>query len=487
MCRIHKAINKVYKNRSTVMMPRLGLVTAALALLAAITSGSPAGKVLHAKPQEGQQGYEEKHSSGRSVSKRSVDLTDAKFHVTDSRLPRDVIPIRYQLELQPYPDEGHFKGRVKINITCEEPTDVITLHAHENLHIAHSEVTVKQLEGKPTSTQQKDPIVKTDYPFNHKGYESMAMTPMRILRISSTKKEPSKQWYVITLAEKLRKGIAYQLDLSFTGPLSTESTQGFFRVHNQVHRTKEERWLAATKMSPSNARRVFPCFDEPDIKTPFKISVAHSNHMLALSNMPLETAEEMKNETGWTLDHFKETPPMSTFSVAVAVLDLECISNPENEDGMNVFVFARPSFLSQIQDVVNKTMVMLDFLQNYLGVPFSLPKLDLVALPHYADPEPADHWGLIILKESDFTNDDALTWRLADELAQQWFGHLATPVWWGDARINKAIANYLAALSANQDKCNRNLIISYSLYYEYSKLHPYANLGSQEEYIKIKK
>ena len=97
-------------------------------------------------------------------------MTDAKDHVADSRLPRDVIPTAYQLELQPNLEEGHFKGHVKINVTCQEPTEVITLHAHEDLHIAHSEVTVKQLGGRPTSSQPKDPSVKTDYPFNHKGY-----------------------------------------------------------------------------------------------------------------------------------------------------------------------------------------------------------------------------------------------------------------------------------------------------------------------------
>ncbi|PSN54261.1 hypothetical protein C0J52_08613 [Blattella germanica] len=396
--------------------------------------------------QAGPTGYEDKRSTGRSVSKRSVDLTDVKEHIADSRLPRDVIPTAYKLELQPYPEEGHFRGHVQINITCQEPTNTITLHAHDSLQIAHSEVTLKQVGGRPTATQTKDPLVKTEYPFNHKGYGSPT-TVVVPLTISSTKKEPSKQWYVITLAEKLKKGLLYQLDVAFTGALTAESTQGFFRASHQLHRTKEERWFAATKMSPSNARRVFPCFDEPDLKTPFEISVAHPVRMVALSNMPVKTSEEMVNETGWTMDHFEETPPMSTFSVAIAVLDLQSVSTPEGTDGVNISVFARPSFLSQVQGVLEKTTLI----------------------------------------ESDFINDEALAWRLAGEIAQQWFGHLVTPAWWSDARINKALANYLATLASNQDKWNWNLVISYSLYYEYSKMHPYANVASQEEYIKITK
>jgi hypothetical protein len=120
-------------------------------------------------PSGGFQGYEDKPSAGRLISKRSVDLTDAKAHVDDSRLPRDVTPTAYHLDLHPFPEEGFFKGRVRINVTCHEATNIITLHAHENLHIAHSEVTVKQLGGRPSSSKPKAPNVKADYPFNHKG------------------------------------------------------------------------------------------------------------------------------------------------------------------------------------------------------------------------------------------------------------------------------------------------------------------------------
>lgn len=120
-------------------------------------------------PSGGVQDHEDKPSAGRLMSRRSVDLTDAKAHVDDSRLPRDVTPTAYHLDLHPFPEEGFFKGHVWINVTCHEATNIIILHAHENLHIAHSEVTVKQLLGRPASSQPKDPNVKADYPFNHRG------------------------------------------------------------------------------------------------------------------------------------------------------------------------------------------------------------------------------------------------------------------------------------------------------------------------------
>ena len=112
------------------------------------------------------QGHEDKHSTGHSVSRRSVD-TNA--HADDSNLPRDVLPEAYRLELHPFPEEGYFTGRVRINVTCHKATRTITLHTHENLQIAHSEVAVRELGGGPPSLQLEDPGIEQDRLFNDTG------------------------------------------------------------------------------------------------------------------------------------------------------------------------------------------------------------------------------------------------------------------------------------------------------------------------------
>jgi len=117
----------------------------------------------------GLQGNEDKHSTGPTGSGQSADMTYTNVHADDSDLPRDVLPEAYHLELRPYPEEGYFTGRVRINITCHKATHAITLHAHENLQIAHSEVTVRQLRGGPPSSNLEGPGVKRDRPFNFKG------------------------------------------------------------------------------------------------------------------------------------------------------------------------------------------------------------------------------------------------------------------------------------------------------------------------------
>jgi hypothetical protein len=115
------------------------------------------------------QGYEDKHSTENSASRENVDTSYTDAHADDSNLPRDVLPEAYKLELRPFPEEGYFTGRVCINITCHKATQAITLHAHESLQIAHSEVTVRQLGGGPPSLKLEDPGIKRDRPFNDKG------------------------------------------------------------------------------------------------------------------------------------------------------------------------------------------------------------------------------------------------------------------------------------------------------------------------------
>jgi hypothetical protein len=118
---------------------------------------------------EGLQDNENKHSTGHSASRRSVDMSYTNARAKYPNLPRKVLPEAYHLELRPFPEEGYFTGRVRITITCHKATRAITLHAHENLQIAHSEVTVRQFREGPPSLKLEDPRIQRDRPFNDEG------------------------------------------------------------------------------------------------------------------------------------------------------------------------------------------------------------------------------------------------------------------------------------------------------------------------------
>nr|CAD7424699.1 unnamed protein product [Timema monikensis] len=376
-----------------------------------------AGKLLHAKVN-----CEHcKNSMGHRLTRRSIDLEDVATHLNDLRLPREVVPTGYRLHLTPYLEEARFKGRVWINITCLEGTDTVILHAHEDLNISHSDVTIKKLNEETHDKDGEEPHMIIGHPMNFKG-----------VTISSTKKDPNRQWYIIMLSEKLWKNHMYQVDIAFSGDLNTDDSEGFFRGSYQDHKTKEKRWFGATHMRPTNARRVFPCFDEPAYKVPFEIRVARKDNTKVLSNMVTTYLEDVTPGQD-------SNPDLSIIGSPVYCED-STLDHSTTEAVIRVY--GRSHFLGQLREVVELAPKVLTYLEEYLRVKYPSSKLDLVALPHYKGADPADHWGLILFKESDLVGETNL-WYITQELANQWVGHLTTPHWWNYAQTNMALTNYL--------------------------------------------
>lgn len=152
------------------------------------------------------------------------------------------------------------------------------------------------------------------------------------LTIAKTERQLNKQWYIIHLADRLKRGENYQLDIKFTGALLTNSKDGFFFDHYVDKDTKETKSFVATQLRPNFARRLFPCFDEPAFKVPIELSVAHPSNYSALSNMPIKNTEQIPTEPGWVWDHFERTLPMSTFSLSIVISDLQFI-RPKAAEG----------------------------------------------------------------------------------------------------------------------------------------------------------
>ncbi|KAK7792308.1 hypothetical protein R5R35_007753 [Gryllus longicercus] len=423
-------------------------------------------------------------------ARRSIDLSADLGRPSDSRLPEGLVPSHYRLRLQPFLTEARFQGRVRVNLTCEASTRAVHLHAHEALHIAHDGVRVWWLGGAVDASSSEEELEDAD-------------TVRQQLSIASTKKDTIQQQYVIFLTQNLTEGDSYEVELTFSGPLNDERSEAFFMNSYEDHRTKGRRSqalvlarrpYAATQMRPNNARRVFPCFDGPNYKATFDISVVRPARMAALSNMPVRLTEKLQSEPGWEVDHFQTTPPMSTFSVAVVVSDLGYITplNPLTaEGGPQIRVFGRAHFLGRLQAAADAAPAALAFLQDYLGVPFPLPGLDLVVLPHYAARHPADMWGVVIFREEDLVGE-SMQVQLTTELAYQWLGHLVTPApRWAELHLNKALVNLLmvARLQGVSPIFSPGNLATrdHSLYYEYSKKHPYAVVKSQKETIRLMK
>ena len=333
-----------------------------------------------------------------SIPATPVDLIDG-------RLSSAVAPTRYDVTLSVEPDQERFSGVVAIQLQVREAVRRITLHALElDIH----EATVESGGVHYTVALSADA-------------ESETLT--------------------LTLSREIPSGHA-MVGLTFSGRLN-QQMKGLYEA-----RSGQERY-AFTQCEATDARRVFPCFDEPAMKAAFKITAVVPDHLVALSNMDIE-GESLDKVTRRKTVTFAETPPMSTYLVALAVAKLEC--REALIDGTRVAVYATPGQLA-LTDFAQEVMrACLPRLNAYFDLRYPLAKLDLVGVPDFAMGA-MENWGAMFFRENRLLLDPAQasadTLRdvanvITHEVVHQWFGNLVTMDWWEDLWLNESFATWLA-------------------------------------------
>ncbi|XP_062989937.1 thyrotropin-releasing hormone-degrading ectoenzyme [Elgaria multicarinata webbii] len=332
---------------------------------------------------------------------------------TQLRLPGHLRPLHYNLMLSAFLENFTFSGEVNVQVECLNATRYIVLHAHR-VRVEAVRVAEDRLAGA--------------------------------LRVAGFFLYPQTQVFVVVLNRSLEAQRSYNLKIIYHAPIENELL-GFFRSSYVLH--GERRFLAVTQFSPTHARKAFPCFDEPIYKATFKISIKHQATYLSLSNMPVETS--VFEEDGWVTDHFSQTPLMSTYYLAWAVCNFT-YRETTTKNGVVVRLYARPDAIRRGSGdyALNITRRLIEFYEDYFKVPYSLPKLDLLAVPKH--PYAAmENWGLSVFVEQRILLDPSIssisylldvTMVIVHELCHQWFGDLVTPVWWEDVWLKEGFAHY---------------------------------------------
>ena len=315
-----------------------------------------------------------------------------------------VNPSHYSLHLEPDLKTFMFSGSVEVSLEAEGAVNDITLNAKE-LRL----LSCKLLKDRESIECQFSMDARRDE-------------------------------ITIRLPEEMNGRIT--LRITFSGEINDRMV-GFYR--SSYYAGGETRYCAVTQFEESDARRAFPCLDHPLKKATFDIELVIAEGLVAISNMPI--AEETRVPDGRKTVRFHRTPHMSTYLLFIGVGEFEFIEDA----GMTILrVATMPGMTRHARFGLEFGRNALAFCEEYYGIRYPLPKLDLVAVPDFASGA-MENWGAITFRENLLLHHPRITSKageqricevIAHEIVHQWFGDLVTPSDWMYLWLNESFATY---------------------------------------------
>ncbi|XP_046682393.1 aminopeptidase N-like isoform X2 [Homalodisca vitripennis] len=349
---------------------------------------------------------------------------------TDYILPTDLHPTSYNLKIQPKLPEYAFSGEIEIQFVVKTSTDKIVIHANPDY------ITVKSIS---VSSVSQDLVVVT------------------------TQTNLTYEFLTINLNSPMTVDSTVTVNIIYDGILG-KNMLGFYMT--SYNSSTGMQLMGITQFESTYARRAFPCFDEPAYRAPFSINILRTADQITMSNMNIKEST-LDPTTNMTLDVYEVTPSIPTYLVAFGVTDNQF---GVKSDDKAFKVFAREAAINDSTYVVQMGQSILDTIGTFVGVPYPLPKMDVVAVPDF-DAGAMENWGLTTYREKYVLYNSAknslrdkfgVLSVVAHEFGHQWFGDLVTPDWWNYAWLNEAFATYFEYTVPNE--LEKNWTIGSTMY-----------------------
>src|SRR5437870_10015501 len=332
-----------------------------------------------------------------------------QFAITPGKLPKEVLPVEYSVRIVPNIDKFTFTGTETVKLSVRSPVRQLVLNSLE------LKITDVSLDGK-------------------------------LLPKSAIKTDKKNELLILALPSEFPAG-DHTLALSFTGKINQQG-QGLFYMPYQEQVSGTKKIMLGTQFEATDARRFFPCWDEPVFRARFQLTTVVPEDWHAVSNMPIE---HEKKAAGGKEVRFAATPPMSSYLNVLVAGELDLIESRSEPTQLRVIATKGKAEMGRY--ALEATAQILNYYNNYFGAAYPLPKLDQIALPGGFGGA-MENWGGITYYESallfDPKNSSAETKQniyevLAHEMAHQWFGDLVTMAWWDNLWLNEGFASWMGS------------------------------------------
>jgi aminopeptidase N len=331
------------------------------------------------------------------------------FKATPGKLPKDVVPTDYAVRIVPDIDKLTFAGTETVKFDVRRRVRQLVLNALE-LKIEAASIDGKKLPGSAIKTDAQNELL------------------------------------TLALSSELPTG-EHTLTLRFAGKINQQG-QGLFYMRYQEEGTGARKIMLGSQFEATDARRFFPCWDEPVFRARFQLTAVVPENWLAVSNMPVESENKI---AGGKEVRFAATPPMSSYLNVFVAGELDFIESRSGPTQLRVIATKGKAEMGRY--ALEATAQILRYYNDYFGVPYPLPKLDQIALPGGFGGA-MENWGGITYYESKLLFDpkrsSAETKQdiyevLAHEMAHQWFGDLVTMAWWDNLWLNEGFASWMGS------------------------------------------